>query len=412
MKFYIIIFLFLMTFFSFAQTANSPYTNNGLGEQASEGMITNNAMGGVGLANPSYMHINSINPALLTFNRITAFNLGFGSVYNSLKGNGITQNNFTGNLQYLAFAFPISKKYTASVGLQPFSTVNYKYSTIQMIENSDDLVRYTKKGEGGVTSIYLSQGFSVSKNFSVGLKASYLFGAVDSYTKSSVVYSNEYEVEKSLAVNYKGFILKPGVAYQVPIKKDLTLNLGATFQLSSKLNSTETMISQKKGTDDALVYSDTISSESKGKIEYPASIGFGVGIEKAKKWTVGVDFNSQQWSSFKENKNGPMKDSYSFGIGGELYPNFGSEYFLRRMGFQGGVNYSKTRLFYNGKQLNDLSFSLGTSIPVSGLSLLTASISAGTRGTTSNFNYKENYVKISLGVSLNDRNWFVRKKYE
>jgi hypothetical protein len=412
MKFYISILFLFSSFLVFAQTSNSPYTNNGLGEQASEGMITNNAMGGVGLANPSFMHINSVNPALLTYNKITAFNLGFGSVYNSLRGNGITQNNFTGNLQYLAFAFPISKKYTASLGMQPFTTVNYNYSSIQLIENSDDLVRYTKKGDGGITSIYLSQGFRVSRNFSIGLKASYLFGAIDSYTRSSVVYSNEYEVEKNLAVNYKGFILKPGISYQIPLKKDFSLNLGATYQLPTRLSKHETLISQKIGADNALVYSDTISSEAAGNVVYPGALGFGVGLEKAKKWTVGIDFNYQDWSSFKENEHGQTKDSYSIGIGGELFPNFASENFFKRMGFQGGFNYAKTRLFYNSKQLNDFSFSFGTSIPVSGLSLVNLSLSAGTRGTTSSNLYKETYVKFSLGVSLNDRNWFVRKKYD
>lgn len=384
----------------------------GVGEQAKEGFINNNSMGGVGLANPSVFQINNVNPALLSYNRVTSFNLGVGTIYNVVKGNGISQKSFNGNLQYLSLAFPVAKKYTIGLGLQPFSTVNYNYSTIEKIENTDDAVKYSKKGDGGLTSVYLSQGFKINKNFAIGLKTSYIFGSINSYTSSQILFDDEVSVEKDLSTNYRGLIFKPGVSYRAKFKDNLFLNVGATYQFASQLSSTETLISQRKGEDGAIYFSDTVSVRESGKVTYPGSVGIGIGIEKAGKWSVGLDFNSQQWSRFKGTKNDNFKNSYSIALGGEIMPNHYSENFLKRMGVRAGVSYSKTRISYSNSQLDDLSFSMGASVPIKSLSFIDISATYGMYGKPSADHLSENYFKFSLGISISDRNWFVRRKYE
>ena len=56
-----------------AQSINSPYSNHQLGEFLFQGLPHNFSMGQVGTGTPTPWHINLQNPALLTYNKFSSF---------------------------------------------------------------------------------------------------------------------------------------------------------------------------------------------------------------------------------------------------------------------------------------------------------------------------------------------------
>ena len=55
--------------------------------------------------------------------------------------------------------------------------------------------------------------------------------------------------------------------------------------------------------------------------------------------------------------------------------------------------------------------SIGFDFPVGRLSFLNLALSAGKRGDKKDNIVEENYYRVNIGVTLNDR-WFVRNKFD
>ena len=163
-------FLILITIFFniklFAQTT-SPFTSvTGIGELNDLGYSNNVAMGGVGISNGSVWHLNNQNPAALTSNIFTTFEMGASSDLRQVSNNKITDLNGSANLNYIGFGVPIVKsgKWISSFGFNPFSSVNYILYNEEVLENTSAVARYRYEGEGGLTQAYWSNGIKVSKN--------------------------------------------------------------------------------------------------------------------------------------------------------------------------------------------------------------------------------------------------------
>jgi hypothetical protein len=82
----------------------------------------------------------------------------------------------------LAFGFPVRKNWGMVVGLIPYSGVGYeivKDSVYTTAWNTNQTIRNTYTGNGGIDQVFLSNGFQVGKHFSLGVNLSYLFGSLD-----------------------------------------------------------------------------------------------------------------------------------------------------------------------------------------------------------------------------------------
>jgi hypothetical protein len=77
--------------------------------------------------------------------------------------------------------------------------------------------------------------------------------------------------------------------------------------------------------------------------------------------------------------------------------------------YRAGLKYDKTGLIVKSESINDLGFTLGLGLPITGsFSNINFGFEMGKRGTTSSGLIQENYANLSIGLSLNDR-WFERK---
>src|SRR6478609_8886784 len=104
----ILLFFLVTAIAAEAQVASSPFSKFGIGDFVGTGIAQNQAMGGIGISNPSGWYLNNVNPALLVFNRITVFQAGLQ--YEKIKeSDGSNSQDFSSaNLNYLAIAFPVS----------------------------------------------------------------------------------------------------------------------------------------------------------------------------------------------------------------------------------------------------------------------------------------------------------------
>jgi hypothetical protein len=144
---------------------NSPYSRLGIGEfNANTGGVRQMGMGGLGLAAPNATYVNEINPALLYYTSRTTFEAGYSGQYKTVKNASSQTRSGSGTLGYLVLAVPLSTRWGAAVGLKPMSAVDYESNTEQRFQGSSDVNLVQRRGEGGVSEAFFSQGFRVAKD--------------------------------------------------------------------------------------------------------------------------------------------------------------------------------------------------------------------------------------------------------
>jgi hypothetical protein len=73
--------------------------------------------------------------------------------------------------------------------------------------------------------------------------------------------------------------------------------------------------------------------------------------------------------------------------------------------YQFGFNYAQTPVRINNVNIDDFGINFGVSLPVGNSSILNVGFKYGQLGTTSNGLIREDYFKINLGMTFNDRSY-------
>jgi len=402
----------------FAQINKSPYSNQGIGMLTSPALVNNIGMAGLGISNGNGIHINNVNPALLYKNNLTSFDAALGGEINNLSNSEETKQTINGGLSYVVLALPvIPLRWSFSVGLMPYSTVGYSVTETRPVEESVDgsTAQLSANGSGGITQVYLSNGIKVFKNFSVGLKAAFLFGSIveeTTYTLDSLSPSFASTLEERTSVS--DFIFTPAAHYSLKLGKNTALNAGVTFQPKASVSSTGFASLQRRTPGlDIPISTDTLGEES-GKITLPSQYGFGLSLEKPLKYTVGVDFQLFNWSeyrNFREDDEG-LQNGYKIALGGEIIPDITSvNSYVKRMQYRAGGSYQLYPYTVNGIQIDGYSLNAGLSFPVRNFSSLNLAVEYGERGTTQDQLIRESYFQIYISATFNDR-WFIRRRFD
>jgi hypothetical protein len=219
-------------------------------------------------------------------------------------------------------------------------------------------------------------------------------------------------------------------AYQKVTKEnDITFGIGLTFAPAMGLRGTSDFLAQtylQPGYFE--VYKDTIvnnvNQTSYAKI--PMKVGVGISINNTYKWNILADYTYQQWGDFTYGGINPgLLNSTQASLGFQFQPALRGSY-LKVARYRLGLRYYQTYLDLNNSQLTETGFTFGVALPVTiskekkhtydlnryrNYSMINISGEVGTRGTTSNGLVKENYARIILGFTINDR-WFQRYKYD
>jgi long-subunit fatty acid transport protein len=405
----------LLSLVSFAQDGTaSPYSYYGIGDVRFRGTIESRSMAGVAVEQDS-VHINLENPASFANLKLTTFTIG--GTYNTveLKSDNKTESAKRTTLDYLAVGLPLGK-WGVGFGLIPYSSVGYK---IESISGNLDASNSRYTGTGGLNKAFLGVGYKVTPKFNVGADLQYNFGGIETSSLEFItgipVGTREMNTSLLSGVNFN-----VGAMYQTNINKKLTLYSGLNYTIENTLKSQNTRnistVIYNSAFDLAVL---DIVAEQKNNVNllFPGKISLSAGIGESKKWLLGgrIDYQktAAQANSYNESSNVGYGKYGSVSLGGYYIPNYNSfSSYIKRIVYRGGLRYEKTGLVVNSESINDIGLTLGLGLPITGsFSNVNIGFELGKRGTTNASLVEENYAKISVGFSFNDK-WFQQRKFD
>ncbi len=407
---------------AWGQAARSPFSYLGIGESYGTALTHNQGMAGVGISNPQYFYLNNQNPALLVYNRFTVFEAGFIGERRTATGNGISETNGNGNLNYLVTAFPVKVgRWTTSMGLMPYSSINYKLDYVDsIIGTTSNTVNVKESGQGGLNQFFWSNGISLNDDFSVGLKATYLWGSIIREYSNTLTNDNTSSpfYPTVYARNFvKDFNFSGGVSFHkdsISGKKNYKINIGAVYDFKANLN-TEYYARLERRNSGGIVDSTTVINNEPGSITIPSSVSVGVSFGKGDYWVIGTDFTYFDYHNFKDFSGETQPwgtQGWKLSLGTEFTPDptqLGG--YLKRMTYRTGISYDKYPYLINGSIVRDFGINFGFSMPVSRISSLDFAIKVGKRGDVKVNTIEENYFKIYFGMTFNDQ-WFIKRRFD
>jgi long-subunit fatty acid transport protein len=205
-----------------------------------------------------------------------------------------------------------------------------------------------------------------------------------------------------------------GAQYSRKINKDNYLSVGVIYDFKSDVKTKRLQTLEIRNFADIVLSSDTLVDNAIGAMTLPSTIGFGASIGTPLKWLAGIDVRIQPWSNFKDfnNSSVSLQNAMSVAIGGEYTPDAGSiDKILSRMTYRIGASYEKTPYVIEDSGVNDFGINFGSSVPV-GISSLDMGFRFGKRGSISSNQIKENYFRMQIGLTFNDRLWFIKRKFD
>lgn len=412
---------------------NSPYSRYGVGNLNTPGNIANRAMGGISAGLEDFASINTVNPASTGGLLYTTLDLGVEYNGRDLRSKNPLGSFLSNNgvISYLQIGIPLlseNKKaklnqtsWTLNFGLKPISRINYKIENRSMFGADSTVTFY--EGNGGINEAFIGTAFKI-KNFSFGFNTGYLFGEKDystrvNFNSDSVTFQKgNYETK----TRFGGMFLNAGIQYGIKIKGGM-IRLGLYGTLQKEFNASkdeifETYTFTSAGGTTTL---DSVkkTSDIKGKIKLPATIGGGISFEKDH-ILIGFDYETTQWDNYRfYGQKDFVKNNWIAKAGFQYYPaSVGSTGYFNYVKYRAGFSIGNDYININNN-LPVYTISVGGAFPLKlrrsyydyQISVMNISFEYGKRGNKNN-NLTENIYKISVGFSLSDMNWFQRPKYQ
>jgi len=432
-----------VTTYSFAQPKiNSPFSRIGLGDLVNPAFSHARGMGSLGAAYNDPFHINTINPASYAFLGLTAFDVGLNVKRTILSGTEGSQTIYTGNLDYISLAFPTKNPknraanpikspwyWGMNISFLPFSNVGYRFiSQDQTLEG--EVINNEFEGNGGTFKVHWGNAVRYN-NLSAGFNFGYLFGKVstdqtNAYQTLESAYFNNFRDEFSIG----GIIWNLGLQYRYAFKalkdgekksngKYLTFGVYGNSGNNVDFNASQfkERVNAVYGASSVNPLRDTIvdtqNTQLKGKL--PADFGVGIYYEKVNRGGAGIDFKTTAWSNYRNpvRPSEELSNSWRLAAGGNITPDFNSiGSFWKRINYQAGVYYGKDPRSFD-KSLTDLGVTFGMRLPVISRqrppSFINFALEIGQ--LSGNNTIKETYGKVTVGFTLNNNDWFLKRKF-
>lgn len=402
----------------------SPYSYFGIGDIRPTATIENQMMGGLGMYADS-IHVNLQNPAAYGKLRLTVYSAGIS--YNQLSLNSATakESNQIVNLDYLSLGFNVGKGVGVGFGIKPYTSVGYNIlseSTTTNEDGTESNVINQYSGEGGLNQVYLSLGYQITKNLSIGVTSSFNFGTINNL-RTQIIEDVQFGALDDRTSIINGLDFNYALNYTPTIKDKYTLYTSARVNTQANLSARNSQeigsFSTSTGGNIEII---DVNLEARGLKEtgltIPTTATFGLGFGENKKWFLGAEYSFQGLSSFTNDfidvDNLSYQDASTVAFGGYFIPDYTSfNNYLKRITYRAGVRMEKTGMIVNNTEIDNFGITFGLGLPLSftssGFSNINLGFEIGKRGTTEMMLIQENYFKINVGLSLNDR-WFQKRK--
>lgn len=399
---------FVMTAFS-QSIASSPYSIYGLGSLYDSDFGSISSIGSSGIALPLNKSINNLNPASLgsMYQNHFLFDVGGKSIFSSYENSSKKESRNNVQFSHIALAFPVTAKSAVSLSLQPYSSATYKVSNLLLpIEESTEEYVLNASGSGGLNNFDLSYGSKIGKKIALGFSTNFLFG--------NIVDNRDYTVSNSITtINKTSYYNGVRVTLGSQVQIDSTLSLGVIVKSPSQIAATKTQ--------SVVTYNNSITTtigtdENYDVDDYYLPFEVGVGLSKVFKNNLNftLDYKKSLWNGTNQSDiYGSYVNQDKFAMGFSYSKTKSVRSYFDKIQYSTGINYDSGFLEIDNKRINNLSLSVGVSLPVENksFSALNVTYSYGQKGSISNGLIKENYHKLSLNLSL-DGIWFVKRKFE
>ena len=411
-----------------AYGAYSPYSIYGIGDISKEGTAYNKSMGGVGIATRNRRFINYLNPAAVTARDTLSFMADFGlSQKNTIYSQGdLKSAKNTFNIYDFVMSFPIWKSSAVMVGITPFSDVGYDFTAIESnpdIIGQTNNITYDSYGTGSIYQVFLGAGATFWKRFSVGAEAIYYFGNIDKVTNMEYSDASYRSINSGSELMLRGFIGKFGMQYEQKLGGDVSMVLGATYKLGTRMKgyATNYRYAVQSGVVDTLSHNiDTLKHS--GSLRFGNELGVGIAFKGGEKWSVEFDYVMSDWRrsgmdgsyGFAASGESTFTStvSHSFRAGFEIVPNRNDiRYYFKRCAYRAGMYYDQSYYKFNGNNVTSIGITLGMTLPVfrwyNGLSL---GVDFGQKSSMKHGMVRERYAMIVVGFNIHDI-WFQKPRY-
>ena len=385
---------------------SSPLSRFGIGEIETRDFGRTVGMGNVGIGYQSENFLNRRNPAGLSGIDTLRFILDVSAAMKFSEFLTGTQSQRANNFGFknLAIGVRLSKRWTSSVGLGPYSNVGYHIKVPTNRTSTDDDQEVDFSGKGGVNKFYWANAFELFRGFSLGVTSSYIFGNITHNEEVDVM-----SIKETYSVNKMYFDF--GAQYSHWFGQFTNVTLGGIYGYKSEMAIQRTQtITGNTGTDRNQRRPDL-------KSYVPESYGAGFSILRNKKnteWVLAADYQFRNWAVDDSRlKSITNSDSRMYSVGLQLTPNTKQpEKYIHAIRFQIGAIYNQTNLKVNGYQMEDYSLSLGVGLPIVSrqqqtLSYVNISAIVGESGTGQRGGISERYFLLSVNLSLIER-WFAK----
>jgi len=423
-----ILFSALFTSLSAQTLTNSPYSRFGVGDLMNANSVRNQSMGGIRFGSSHSYTINTGNPASYRRLAYSTLDLSGFSEFLDLRTKTAENKLHTAGINQFVFAFPTNFRTSFVIGLSPYSAVGYRfqnqYSAQLDTQSVEYLVAYS--ASGGLNNFFGGAAFSLFKGLDIGVNAGFIFGNTNyAWNLTFIENTSLNPVSYQRKMYQQGFNLTAGAQYTDTISlkenRKIVLKGGLVYDQGARLASEQVLIS--RNLNPLKVTPDTLSGLQTSTVQVPRRIGFGVEMERylipgsplsqESYWSVGADVSVQDWSDYAAfGQNAGLAQSYRIAAGGEWVPRLVSKIYFLKMAYRIGGNYEKTNLELNGEAIRQAGITFGFGLPFARTaSKIHLGAEIGRRGTTSNNLISENYYRIRLGLSLNER-WFMRYRVD
>ena len=208
---------------------SSPYSRFGLGDLHENVLPEFSAFGGASTAFNNSSTVNPNNPASFTSFKPNSFLFSTGGWHKTTRMQNKTEEHTVNNnaFSHLIVGFPLSEKWGASMGMLPYSSVGYEINARDEDYNAD--MNYF--GDGGISKIYFGGAYEPIENFSIGLKASYLFGGLN--RRKQLIFDDESFMNSraNSTINLKGYYYELGLLYKDGVSGVITKDPNKAIKL-------------------------------------------------------------------------------------------------------------------------------------------------------------------------------------
>ncbi len=405
-----LVIIFALTYMPDIQAQNStssPFSMFGIGELETRDFGRTTGMGNVGIGFQSRNFLNRKNPAALSGIDTLTFILDVSGAMKFSEFRTVSQKAKTSNFNFknLAAGVRISKIWTSSMGLSPYSNVGYEEIVEQPVIGSyPQVLNVTYSGSGGVNKFYWANAFEVVRGLSFGVTSSFIFG--------NIVHNEEMVNVMSIknTANLSKIYFDFGMQYSHWFGQFTRVVVGGTYGYKTDIS-----VSHKESVSSgSYLLKNQALPDTKSYI--PQSYGAGFSILRNKRdaeWIFAADYQYQNWSVDKSRyKTLKYTDSRVYSVGLQMTPNTKRpESYLQAVRFQLGACYNQSYLMVDGYQQDDYSVSVGVGLPFRNRSFVNVAANFGESRTGHKGGISERYALISVNLSLIEI-WFAKRQWE